>query len=554
MERARDVVPKQLTSRWPLTRRELIVAGAVIAVAGFLILYQHIIKAGFYSDDWAYQNDWAVVGRHGFWHGFSSWFHRSTLSGRPTLSLYLSLIEAAFGTHQEWYLAWAGVLAVLLSSSIYVLLRMLRMRPVDAGLIALLVLVFPASDSTRAWSIISDANLAMSLVLLGVAASLRSLSEPGRRGMAWRVGGLVLVVVGLTTYELTFAAMLIAFVLYRTRASWRRVLREAVVDWIVLMLVYVLITSHTSAQRLSTSLTLSHGRAVAGQAITLLATQALPFGSTAAGLVVCGLILAAAIAMLRLLPTGDSTRDELRRWLLVLGTAILIMAAAYVIYAPSSPYYLPLSPGLANRTNAFGALPIVVIVYALAALVGAMVSRAMRASRWATLATAAMIVAVGIGYTISITRNLRIWDSAYARAQSTLTAFRRAVPMLPPHSLVVFYGQPIEETTNIPVWDSYWDLDGAIGLAYHDQTLTGRPAFSGTKIVCHARTARLTNPSVPGVVLSTDVVPYGRLYLFNTINGAVGRAESQRQCKREAPTFVPGPFLATDPGAEDPSL
>ncbi len=555
-ERAREVLPERLTSRWPVTLRELPVAGAVIALAAFLLLFRHIVKAGFYSDDWAYAENWLAISRDGFWHGLSTWYHASTLTGRPTLAVYLSAIHELFGTHQERFLIWAGVLAVVFSWSIYVLLRTLRLRSIDAGLIALLVLVFPASDSTRAWSMISDANFAMSLALLGVAASLRSLDEPGRRAIAWRVGGLVLVVLGVTTYELTFVAMLLAFVLYRTRAGWRRVLRYAVVDWVVLILVYLVFTSHTSAQRLSTAQALDHGLTVAGQAITLLVTHALPFGSTAAGVVVVGLILAAAIGMLQLLPIGDPARGEVRRWLLVLGVAILMMAAAYVIYAPSSTYYVPLAPGMADRTNAFGALPMVVIVYALAALAGVMLFRAVRnASRWATLATVVMIVAVGIGYTISITRNLRIWDSGYARAQSTLVAFRRAVPTLHPRSLVVFYGQPIEESTNIPVWDSYWDLDGAIRLAYRDDdTLLGRPAFPGTKILCKARVARLTNPVVPNVTLPNDVVFYGRLYLYNTVTGVVGRPESQRQCDREAPTFVPGPFLAPNPGADDPAL
>jgi hypothetical protein len=553
--RIREFVPERLMTRERATWHELIIAGAVIALAAFLLLSQHIIKGGFYTDDYAYQNDWLLNSRHGFWHGFSAFLHSSPLKGRPTLSLYLSVVNETLGAHQGWYLAWAGVLAVLFSWSIYLLLRALRLRPIEAGLIALLVLVFPWSDSTRAWSIISDANLAMSLVLLGFCASLRSLSTPGRRAVAWRVGGLVLVVLGLTTYELTFVVMLIAFPLYRTRAGWRRVLREGAIDWVVLILVYVLITSHSTAQRLSTSQTLSHGRTIAGQAITLLTTHALPFGSTAAGLVVCGLIVAAAIAMLRLLPAGDPTRGTLRRWLMILGIAILMMAAAYVIYAPAALDYLPLSPGLSNRTNAFGALPIVVIVYTLAALVGVMVFRGVRgAPRWAMLATSAMIVALGIGYTVSIAANLKIWDSAHGRAESTLVAFIRAVPELPHHALVVFFGQPVWETANIPVWAASWDLDGAIGIAYHDQTLTASPAFPGTEVLCYPRKARLIDPAVPGAVLPIDIVPYGKLYLFNTINGAVERPLSQSQCKTEAPTFVPGPWLATDPGADDPGL
>lgn len=540
--------------RHRLSVGEVALYAGVLAVATAALLGEHISKSGFYSDDWAYAAGWANKSREGFWHAFSYYFHAPTLQGRPTLAVYISLVQEAFGSHWGRHLAWAAVLAVVFSTSVYVLLRILRFRPLDAGLIGLLLLVFPGSDSTRIWAMISDAQVAMSLALLGVACSLASLSAGGKRRWTLRVGGLVLVALGVTTYELTFVALLLAPILYRTRVPWRRVLREGALDWVVLGLIYTLVVSHSSAQRLPFGAAVDHGWSVMKQVVTLFGTIVLPFNSAAAGVIVAALTVAAAVAVIRMLPRGDPARLALRRWLLVIAIAIVMIAGAYVIYAPSTLWYEPLAPGLLNRTNAFGALPLLTVVYALGSLLGILFFRGLSRARFLSAAFAATIAfAVGIDYTTGMVHDLKLWDSAWARAHATLVSFRHRAPTVRSNSLIVFFGQPIQETLDIPVWAHIWDLDGALQLAYHDSTVRGRPAFPGTRIVCGATTERLMNVLYPSVALPTDAVPYGYLYLYDTRSGALAIPRNQAECQKALPGFVPGPWVATDPGAWDPS-
>jgi hypothetical protein len=526
---------------------EIAVYALVLGVTAVVILGEHVKRSGFYSDDWAYRAVWVQTDDKGFWGQIDNFLHSSSLLGRPTLAVYLSFVQQVFGPHQGAYLAWAVVVAVIFSCCLYLVLRTLGLRPLDAGSIGFLVLVFPASDSTRIWAMISDASVAMSLALLGVFCALRALQTTGRRAVVLRLLATVLMLLGVTTYELTFAALLCSFVLYRTQVGWRRTLQWAVIDWVSLGLVYLLVLRKSTAEHLPLSDAFDHGREVAKELFHVVATTAMPFDTVGAGITVTIAILALGLTVAAQLPRADPTRRALRRWLWTAAIAAIMIAAAYVIYGPSALFYQPRAPGLLNRTNAFGAVPIIVFVYALGALVGTAVFR----SRRGAAAAVATLVALGLGvdYTAGMTHHLKLWDSGWTRAHDTLARFTHRVPPPPNQSLVIFYGQPIQEAQNIPVWAHYWDLNGAIQLTYHDPTLRARPAFPGTRIDCQKKKGVLLNDAYGGVVLPTDDAAYGYMYLYDSNSDVLAVPKNQAECKQLAPQFVPGPMVAPDPGA-----
>lgn len=531
--------------------RELAIYTGLMAIVAVVLLGQHVTDAGWASDDWAYRSVWVNAESKGFWGQLDKFIHLPELQGRPTLAVYLSFVQQAFGPRQGAHLAWAAVLGVVFSAVVYLLLRTLRMRRLDAGLIGLLVFVFPASDSTRIWAMISDASVAMSLALLGVFCVLRSLQVDGRRAaIALRVGGSVLMVLGVTTYELTFAALLGAFLLYRTEVGWKRTLQNAAIDWVVLGLTYILVLSNSSAEHLPLSDAIDHGWEVMEQVFRLIATVALPFDSPGAAMAICGAIVLAALVVARKLPAGDATRALLTRWLWTALLAAVFIAAAYVVYGPAALFYQPLAPGVLNRTNAFGALPIVVFIYALVAMLATMIFRGLREERAvAAVATAAVALLLAVDYTSSMVNHLKVWDSGYNRAHIALDKFTAMVDAPPHQALIVMYGQPIQEAQNIPVWMHWWDITGAMQLTYHDKTLRGRAAFPGTRIECRKVNAVLHNDAYANVVLATDDAPYGALYLFDANSGVLAVPKTKRECEEVAPKFVPAPMVAADPGA-----
>ena len=536
-------------------RRELLVFLGLLTLATGLLLFEHVDKAGFYSDDWAYRAAWQFHSHRSFWTGLSYFYDASVLRGRPTLAFYLSAIEQVFGYHPRWYLAWAAVLAIVFSFGLYLTLRVLRLRPIDAAIVSLFVLVFPASDSTRIWAMISDAQVAMTFVVLGIGCRIKSLTLEGRSQMRWRVAALALIVIGVTTYELTFGALLLMAVLYRTRVSWRRALAEAAVDWVLLICVYAFVLTRSTAVHLSPSQTADHAWTIFKQSLTLFSTIALPFRSTTAGLVVAGAIILTALFFIRTLPGDDPVRNHLFWWLVGIGVALILVVGAYGVYAPSQTFYVPLAAGESNRTNAFAAVPMLFVVYGLCVLVGTMTFRWLRGGRLATAATIVLAGALGIGYTVKTTGDIRLWDSGWNRAHQTLIAFHSQVPKLEGASLVIFYGEPIQEATGIPVWAHMWDLEGALQLTYDNPLVRGRPGFPGTRLLCRARSAQLANTEYPtSLALPTDNAPWGSVYVYNTVTNVVQVPRSKAQCEADAVAITPGPWVATDPGADDPPL
>jgi hypothetical protein len=528
-----------------VTWRELLVIGVLLSVVALALFARHAVDAGFYSDDWAYRTAWWTFdAQGGFSRAFDLFWNSTLLGGRPVLAAYLSVQQALFGDHQGWYLAWAIVLAVLLSASFYLFLRTVGIARLHAAVLSLLVLVFPASDSARIWAIISDAQVAMSACLLGAVLALWSLQRTGRAMVALRVGSLALFAISILTYELTTAAIAASAIVYRRRVPWRRALKAGALDVALVAVLWVTVKRDADTERLGFSAAIDHGSEVAKQVVQLFISDVLALGNDRLiAFVPIILLLAAAAVVYRRLPERDQVRDAVRHWLLVLAAAVAMVVAAYVIYAPAATFYLPLAPGLLNRTNAFGALPLVVAVYALGALAGVLLFRGLPGGpRLAGLFAVLAGIGLGIGYTVTLHRHVELWDSAYKRGQQTLSVIKGSVPKPSANSLLVAYGQPIEEAPGIPVWEHSWDLDGAVRLMWQDTTLKARPAFPGTTIECGRDNAGPRNPAAGSVYLPTDTVPYGKLILVDTSTGRFSVPRSRRQCREEAPTFVPGPF------------
>ena len=145
---------------------------------GVAVFGSHIVQGSFYYDDWANSahthepggaNDFGAALSY-FW-GFTGF--------RPLLALYVPVLHEVFGQHWGAHLAWAVVLATLMSGLLFAVLVELGIGRVHALLIAALVLVFPFSDATRLWATSATAHLTASFWLAGLWVALRGL-DPGR--------------------------------------------------------------------------------------------------------------------------------------------------------------------------------------------------------------------------------------------------------------------------------------------------------------------------------------------------------------------------------------
>ena len=417
-------------------------------------------------------------------------------------------------------------------------------------MIAGLVLIFPAADSLRLWTIMGDGSWALALLVLGATVTLRSLETTGRRAWLLRGAGLFLYAVSLTTYEVGVFAVALSLVLYRCGAPWRRALVAWAQDVVLAVLVYFLaIRAADNAYTGSTSSTIHRAGNIAAHAFKLIGTQVIPLHiGEAAVLALAGIVIAASVLVMRGLADDDPRRAQVRRWLITIGVASVMVVAAYAVYAPAGDYgYDPLLPGTGNRTNALAALPLAAIAYALGALLFLILARlpSTRARRWVAIGPVVLGLALAGSYFVKTHQHADKWATAYRQALDTLQSMHKRMPAPPAGSMVVSFGQPIWESNGIPIWAASWDLDGAVATTYDDYAIDAIPAFPGTTIACGKDSAGPVDPTFAAYTSGAYSRPYGKLYLFSSTTGHWAAPRNRSQCQGLAGAFVPGPWFSS---------
>jgi hypothetical protein len=529
----------------PLTRADALVAAAVLLVVGVAAHGRHLAHGGWYLDDWANAAMTHYPPGGGGFGGAIDWY-AGFAADRPVQILYMPLVQTVLGEHMRYHLAWVTFLIVAVGLSLYALLRRLRMPPVHALLIAALVVVFPFSDSVRLWSTAGLISLSLIPYLAGAGWSI-ALFERGARRRA-HIGPLVLYALSGLTYEATLGLIALAGLLYLTAAGWREIRWRWAADVVLAIAIAVWVVTHTEHTTIPLSAQLDHARAIADSGIWMLARAVIPVGS--AGVVappsvrwlVLGVIAAVLIAgavALRMATSDAERRGRLRRWLLFAAGGFVVAAVAWVVYVPADPYFTPFPVGLANRVNAVASIGLVVIVYATVAVAVELVALALRspAAAWAVVPVACGCLLLA-GYVKTLNDHITTWDAAYQNETAVIGAFKQALPDPPANATIFMTGHPSWQALGVPVFNETWDLNGAVKMQYDRADLSGFSLRQGMSFSCGADAVTAMLGTQPAFAPA----PYGRAVLIDAASGRVARPADRGDCRRESPTFVPGPL------------
>jgi hypothetical protein len=524
--------------------REIALVTAGLAALGAVVFGTHVLHRGFYYDDWANyaRTRWPKNG-NGFIAAVRDTFH--AFGYRPMLAIYLPALYTVFGARMALHLAWILVLAIGLSTALYVLLRELAIPRLEAGAIAALVLIFPFSDSTRLWTTAGTGSLTSGLFVVGLVLSLRAFDEPDRRrSLRLHVAGASFYLFSMLFAEVASVAIPAAFVLYAYRAGWRRALPRSLIDTAVIAGPAYYIASNSTIPQAGSDLStrISRVRALTDQSLTIATRSLDPWVSQGRNeLLWLALAISAAATVYAFFGPRATVRRELRRWLLAIPVTLVGLAAAYAIYIPADPYYVPLQPGVGNRVNVLAALALVALATAVVALVATLVTAPLPETRRRLVAACLMgvaLVAIGDRYARTTRADAAQYDRAFTREQSILGVLRTRLPT-PPHSSMIFVvGHPIFEAPGIPVFAASWDFHGAVEYIYRDRTIRGLPILPGVTLSCGPTRV------FPATYGPANGARYGRAYLFEVPSQQVLPLDNQKACQAAAATAVPGPFVA----------
>jgi hypothetical protein len=530
---------RSLAATWLVSSRctngELAACVALLTLVGALAFGPHVRHGGFYNDDWSFATTFQYAPDPGLLGAIRAfdWY-----SFRPVSMLYLPAMHEIFGMRAELHLALVALSAVALSGTLYWLLRTLAMERMHAGAVAVLVLLFPASDANRLWAAASIALPAIALYLAGSVLALKGLAARGRRAAVLHAGAVVLYVLSVMTYEVAAGAILLSVFLYRLRTSWRTALSRWAIDVAAVVPVLLLVTSGTWNEPQSLGTTVRHARTIADQAVTVLADATVPFGDPPTGLVIAVLLLVAVAGALvwQRLPRGDPVGRELQRWLSVGLAAVCAIAAGYAIFVPADPNtYAPLMPGQGNRINGLAAIGFVLLIYSVVMLAATLVARRARPRReWSAGVALAVALVLGWGWLQRIDEHADAWDRSAAAQTEIVNRIGRAVP--PPRRGTTIYAVrlPTLAAPGVPIFGATWDLAGALAIDWDDPSISAFPAVPGTSFSCGERGISAQNWLDAFDSQTTD---YGRAVVVDVAAVTAVRVPDRRSCLSIARRF-----------------
>ncbi len=243
------------------------------------------------------------------------------------------------------------------------------------------------------------------------------------------------------------------------------------------------------------------------------------------------LAILAGIAIFSLLSptvgTTDTALSWVRRWRIVVMAGVLIFALGYAIFATNrNVQFTP--TGISNRTATAAALGVAVVFVGLIGRGATLLPSASLRGR-AFCACIAALCASGLLINLTIAA---YWRDAYTQEQAVLATIRRDLPELAPGSTLILDGVCPYVGPAI-VFESSWDLAGALKITYHDPQLAAAVVTPNLTV----------GPRSLSLVLYRTVrteYPYGpNLLLFNITQRQVYRLSDADSAARYFQAFNP---------------
>ena len=473
-------------------RRELALAAAALLVVGAIAYVPQVLDGGLYWDDW--QN--AMHARFG---GPLEATERPVFDYRPVLTILLTLQYEALGSHSVPLLAVAALFGVSTAWALYLLLRTLGAGR-EALAPAVLLLVFPWTDSTRMWNTASFDTLAVTFYLLGLVAAIQGL-RTGRRSL--HAASAALYLAAAWTYEIVAVAVFCSVAVYLLVAPRRDALRRFALDAALAALAIGLVAVGTTRDPIGFGDQVDHAVTLASQSFSVLSRALFPFAELPG--VVGTLVLAVGAVV--------AWRHGARS-LALLGIGVLCVAAGYALFIPAPLHYEPLAPGTTNRMNVLAAVGFVLIVVALARMLPAR-------------AGPALVAVVAFGYLIQVYADQEGWQRSADAQEQVLAAVRSAVPEPPPDATIYTFGAPSFAAPGIPVFSLAFDLRAALRLEYDEPALSAYPIRGFDVIRC---TGDSLHP-VGGTYGEVHGARYGEALFVNVPRRAAVRIDGPAECR-----------------------
>lgn len=448
----------------------------------FVSVVPHVTNLGFYSDDWAFlarlasSPDQSVAGL------FAQMNELRNLAPRPVQSGEQAVLWWLFGDDPLGYHVTNSLTLLAAALLFYLALTELGAPKLVAVGSPVLFCLSPAYTSARFWFAAFGYVITVAATCLHLYAELRVV-RTRRPAWAWKVVALAAVLVAGLAYEVTLPLLAANSVV----AAWhtRRIhgvglvgtygrARAALLllpNAVLLTAIVVFKASAFHDAGMPGGPVYHLGRLV----VTAIVVQ---FGSYGVALPhsfwwalhhvdVAVIALAAVLGVLVYLYARTSFAKGIsrRQWLRIATAGIFACGLGYLIFVATGRFGLT-STGVGNRVGTAASLGAALTFVALCGLVCSYFRS--HVARRET--TSCLLAAVAVAFFVTSEAQATMWSEAYDKERSVLAAIRARVPA-PPERAVIIVDGVCPYNGPAVVFESNWDLEGAVRLMYEDASL-----------------------------------------------------------------------------------
>ena len=484
----------------------------LLGAVAVLTCFPYITRLGFYSDDWGMLAAFSSLTDHFFGRLFSSHAHHYFGLFRPGHLLYQALLYKVFGFQPLGYHIVNTAVLALGSILFYLTLRELGQDRRIALSVGLVFSLLPHFNTTRFWYAASQSNLSLAFYFLSLYSDLRMLTANYSRRWLWKGIGWVSLLGSVVCYETVLPLFLLNPILVWHRRSQREVasrmdqgqsstglpvapltsLRLALLLASNLLLLAPPVILKVFSNRVPHHFDLAHYflsffRLVKDAFVVSYGVYGIKLPQVLwkieheypdALVALLGLILGMVVFLFlrqRVVwgnaeerpaqVSAGSTLLKPKAMLFLIGFGMAVFALGYAI--PASIGARQTSPtGVMNRINGAAAIGVALSFVGFVGLFSSCF-RKQEVQRNLFCGLIALLFASNIIVNETIAS---FWVRAHKRQQTILQAIYRSFPQLRPGSIVLLDGVCPYDGPAI-VFESYYDLWGALASHYHDLTL-----------------------------------------------------------------------------------
>jgi len=513
-----------------------------ILMVGTLSSVLFVQKLGFYSDDWWWLHasytykDKSVI-------DFLGYAYSDFLRMRPVEVIYKVGSYRLFGFHAFGYHLSNFVILMSAMTLFYLSLKKLFLEPALCLSIVLVYALSPHYSTDRFWITTTQINISMTLYFLSFYSDLRCLEGGTPSQIKWKSLSILSMCGSVLSYELLFPFFFInpLFFLYRHHKLGKLCKKKAyspgriaslIFSSIFLLLILMLyktntsmrITSHLGIEnqilwllpRIREAFIQSYFDYGVGMPLIIFKIfrdyfdlKVLILG-TITGILISGYLYHAFSQSNIVYPTKAKMC-----LLIVLGICVFVLG--YSIFLRSQNIINTLT-GIANRIAIAGSLGVAISTVGAVGLTAHLIPT----DRLRKIFFVSVIAIVCTCEFIIINTIGSFWVEAYANEQEVLDKIRTNITTLPGGSTLLLDGTCPYVGPAI-VFESSWDLEGALRIIYKDNSLNADIVKPNLKIG--------ENYLSTFIYSFEEKYPYGNLFIFNSKNNLTYRLKSKEDAQ-----------------------